>query len=225
VVENSISIASQVTILALAYVMLSAFLIGGVVHIYIHGTQKFSYGEFVSGGVRLFWRFLRFAVYFLLIHMVLIGICFAVLMAVGIDPMQMESDVTFFRQLKICASIYLILALVMAMTHDYVKIHLAFHTEISAERAFRKALRFVRKHFFTAFGLYLLNLGILVILYLLWRVINDVLPAGTDQGVMLGFILSQFFLIGRIVVKLLILASASALMKENLVKSEIDTTG
>jgi hypothetical protein len=208
------AIASQATMLALAYLVLSAFLIGGVVHIFIHGAQKFSYGEFISGGMRLFWRFLRFALYFLLIHIALLGICFAVLMTIGIDPMQMDSDVTFFHQLKTCGAVYLILMLIVAMTHDYVKIHLALNSEFSAAKAFRNALGFVRKNFIAAFGLYLLNLGILIGLFVLYSIINDALPAGTHQGVMLGFIFSQFLLIGRIVVKLLILGSASALVEE-----------
>ena len=207
------TLISQLSILALAYFVLSAFLTGGVLYIYINSKEKFLYRDFVTGGLALFWRFLRLAFYFLLIQAVVLGVFVFVIMFLGVDPMQMESDVTFFRRFKILFAVYCFLAIVVAMVHDYVKIHIVSRNENPFSGSFRAGWRFVLRNFGAVLLLYLLNLGILIALFIVYKLITGALPAGTHSGTMLGFIFSQFFLIGRIGVKLLTLCSACALVQ------------
>lgn len=200
----------QAMIITLAYLIYSAFLAGGMLSMFIH-HERFSVKEFMAGGALYFWRTLRLALYFLLLQIGLLAILLFVFMAIGINPKEMESDVQFLRYFRIILPIYLFAAMVIAIIHDYVKIHVVTQNANPMMKAFGAGTWFVFGHFGSVLLLYVINLFLLVALFLVY--FQAKLLISTSVGILSGFLLSQLFLVGRIGVKLLILSSASTLVQ------------
>lgn len=207
-------LTSQVCTMIIAYVIFSAFLTGGILHVFIHYREKFEVREFLTGSAMYFWRMIRLALYFLLLQLVLLAILFFILIAIGVNPKEMESDVQFLWYLRIVLPIYLFAALVIAIIHDYVKIHVVTQDANPMTKAFGAGVRFVFRRFGSVLLLYVINLIILLVMLLVYTQIKHLIPGASGSGILSGFLLSQLFLFGRIGVKLLILSSANALIKE-----------
>ncbi|HLF64551.1 MAG TPA: hypothetical protein VI603_12395 [Saprospiraceae bacterium] len=207
-------LCEQVIVIAIAYLIFSAFLVGGILHIYLHQREKFSARDFLSGGALYFWRMLRLAGYFLLIQFGLLAIFCLVFIAIGVNPKEMESDVQFLQYVKIILPVYLFMALVIVIMHDYVKIYVVQQNAHPMTKAFGSGIRFVMRHFGSVLLLYMLNLLLLIIFIVAYSQIRNMIPTVTPGGILVGFILSQLFLIGRIGVKLLILSSVNQLVQQ-----------
>jgi hypothetical protein len=126
----------------------------------------------------------------------------------------MESDVQFLWYLRIVLPIYLFVALVIAIIYDYVKIHVVMQDANPMTKAFGAGVRFVSRHFGSVLLLYGINLIILAAMFFIYTLIKHFIPGASGSGILIGFLLSQLFLFGRIGVKLLVLSSANALVED-----------
>jgi hypothetical protein len=207
-------LTSHVCMMIITYVIFSALLAGGILHVFIHYRETFKVREFLAGGAMYFWRMIRLALYFLLFQSAALAILFFILIAIGLNPKEMESDVQFLWYLRIILPIYLFAALVIAIMHDYVKIHVVTQDANPMTQAFGAGVRFVIRHFGSVLLLYGMSLIILLAMFLLYTQIKHLIPGSSGPGILIGFLLSQLFLFGRIGVKLLIISSANALIKE-----------
>jgi hypothetical protein len=205
-------LCSQASLIAVAYLIFSAFLIGGALYIYIHHQGKFGTKVFVAEASMLFWKMLRISGYFLLMQLLVLAILVGILTKLGVNPKVIVSDVQYVQTLKILVPVYLFVAMLIAIMHTYVKIHLV-RDGITVRRSFSSGIRFVFRHFASVLILYMINLVLLLGLCLVYFWLRKWIPSISGGGILPGFLLSQLFLIGRIGVKLVTLSSANVLVQ------------
>lgn len=191
------------------YLLLSVFLVGGILNIFKANEKAYSLTSFWSGGGKYFWRMFRLAIYFLLIQIavfVLFFMLFATLTAGGLERFHNEGEI--IQRGLIILPIYLLVATIFFMIHDYAKIHVVATDKSFLFQPIKQAFGWVFKNFSQTFLLYLLNLltfGLLFFIYIK-------LDGGT--AMLLVFLIGQFFVLARIGTKLLNLASATKLYQQ-----------
>ena len=194
----------------LLYLLLSVFLVGGILNVFKHQTTTYQLGDFWTGGGKYFWRMFRLMIYFLLIQgliLILFFTLYSSLTAGGLDRFHNEG--TIIRRAFYVLPFYLLVATIFFMVHDYTKIHVVATDKSLLFRPIMQAIRWVFKNFSQTFLLYLLNLltfGIFFFIY--WK-----LDGG--NAILSIFLIGQFFLLARIGTKLLNLASATALYQNS----------
>jgi len=200
-------IANQ-SILGLSlYLLLSVFLVGGILNI-LKEEETIGLANFWKGGGKYFWRLLRMAIYFLAMQigvLILFFLLFTTLTSGGLERFHNESEI--LKRGVIIFPIYLLFATIFFMIHDYAKIHVVATDKSIVFRPILAAFKWVFQNFGQAFLLYLLNLltfGILFFIYLKLDGGNVILAI---------FLIGQFFVLARIGTKLLNLASATALYR------------
>ena len=188
------------------YLLLSVFLVGGILNIFKQEKTTYSLTDFWNGGGKYFWRMLRLTIYFLLMQigvLVLFFMLFSTLTAGGLDRFHNEGAI--IRRGLIILPFYLLTATIFFMIHDYAKIHVVAMDQNFVFQPILQAFRWGFKNFSQTFLLYVLNLltfGLLFFIY--WQ-----LDGG--NAVLAIFLIGQFFIIARIGTKLLNLASATEL--------------
>jgi len=188
------------------YLLLSVFLVGGILNIFKQAKEEYSLTDFWSGSGKYFWRMLRLTIYFLLIQigvLVLFFMLFFTLTAGGLDRFHNEGEI--LQRGLMLLPFYLLVATIFFMIQDYAKIHIVATDRSLIFKPILQAFRWVFKNFSQTFLLYLLNLltfGFLFFIY--WK-----LDGG--NAVLAIFLIGQFFIIARIGTKLLNLASATEL--------------
>ena len=204
---DAVGVIMNQSIFGLAlYLLLSVFLVGGILNILKQEKDKYSLTDFWSGGGKYFWRMLRLTIYFLLIQIslfVLFFMLFSMLTAGGLDRFHNEREIVQ-RGLMILP-FYLLVATIFFMIQDYAKIHIVATDKNVIFQPILQAFRWVFKNFSQTFLLYILNLltfGLLFLVY--WK-----LDGG--NAILAIFLIGQFFIIARIGTKLLNLASATEL--------------
>lgn len=199
------------SLVALAlYLLLSVFLVGGILSIFKNKEASFQSVDFWAGCSTYFWRMLRLTIYFLIFQVIILFLfftLFSTLTAGGLERFQNESEIA--QRGLIILPFYLFFATIFFMVHDYAKVHVVNSSSNGLLfTPIRQAFSFVFKNFKSTFLLYLLNLltfGFLFFLYLK-------LDAG--NAIFLTFLIGQFFVITRIGTKMLNLASATDLYQE-----------
>lgn len=188
------------------YLILSIFLIGGILKIFIEKPKHSSLSAFWDGASSYFWRMLRLTVYFIIIHFLLLVLFFTIfsfLTAGGLERFRNESEI--IQRGLVLTPIYLFFATVVFMIQDYAKINLVSTNSRYLFQPIWQSVRWISKNFTQSFLLYILNFltfGILFAIY--WQV-------EPNNALFLAFIISQLFILSRIGTKLLNLASATQL--------------
>ncbi len=191
------------------YLLLSVFLIGGILNSLKVKEKAYSLTTFWSGSGKYFWRMLRLTIYFLLMQIVILiafVILFSTLTAGGLERFHNEGEI--IKRGLIILPLYLLVATIFFMIHDYAKIHVVATDKSLLFQPIRQAFSWVFKNFPQTFLLYLLNLltfGLLFFIYLK-------LDGGT--AIFAIFLIGQFFVLARIGTKLLNLASATELYQD-----------
>lgn len=188
------------------YLLLSIFLVGGILNILKTNDSSYNLGTFWSGGGKYFWRMLRLTIYFLLMQIgvfVLFFMLFSTLTAGGLERFHNEEEIV--QRGLIILPFYLLVATIFFMIHDYAKIHVVATDKNLLFQPVRQAFGWVFKNFSQTFLLYLLNLLTFGILFFIYLQLNG----GT--AILAIFLIGQFFVLARIGTKLLNLASATTL--------------
>lgn len=193
------------------YLLLSVFLVGGILNVLKIKEKSYSLATFWSGGGKYFWRMLRLTIYFLFIQIVILGaffMLFSILTAGGLERFHNEGDI--IQRGLMVLPFYLLVATIFFMIHDYAKIHVVATDKNLLFQPILQAFGWVFKNFSQTFLLYLLNLltfGLLFFIY--WK-----LDGGTV--ILAVFLIGQFFVLARIGTKLLNLASATELYQQRI---------
>lgn len=203
---------SQFLTLAFVYLIFSAFLMGGIVHTLVQ-TQPYTLKEFIGGALKYFWRMFLLSICFMLLLFLLPLIALMSVAMNGIDLTAMENDVEILGWMKIILIGYSWIPLLIVIIHDYAKIFLVSYHQEHVGKAILGATRFVFGHFGSVLLLYLLNVALLLMVFALYKLLKIAIPAIGSGSILLAFVLSQALLLGRIVIKLLILSSANTLVK------------
>ena len=206
----------QALMLIFVFFAVNIFFSGGIVSSFFEETQKFTFRNFWYECSRFFWRFLRLTFYFLIFHAVLFGIFGFIYYSLieGGSNANLVSEVTIVSTAKIILPIYGIFAIVLSMIQDYAKIHLVAGDKKILTKPILETFKLVFRNFGKTFPLYLLNILTLVLIFGIYRLFQNCISDDNSIGILLMFLVSQFFIFGRIGVKLLNLSSATYLYKD-----------
>jgi hypothetical protein len=198
------------TFAAVVYLVLWAFLAGGILDRYARRRPTRSHGFFSASGI-FFFRFLRLAVVMGLVYWFLFGYVHHWLFDRFYEYVTNDLDVertALVWRLGLYA-VFGGLLVVSTMVFDYAKIRAVVEDRRSMFGAFGAAMRFIRRHPAGTLALYLLNGSCFVLVVALYWLLAP--GAGTTGWSMwAGFAIGQIYLLARLWVKLLFLASQTA---------------
>jgi hypothetical protein len=202
--------------LGAAYLLLWLFLSGGILDRYARNRPTRSYEFFSACGV-YFVRFLRLApviaatyyVLFAYVHPLLFNLIYASLTR----DVTVERTAFFYR-----LALYMIFgALLIAanVTFDYAKVRAVVEDRRSMIGAMTASLRFIRRNFSAVAGLYATNGVIFLAVLVIYAVLAPGV-GGTPLRIWLGFAVAQMYLLARLWVRLVFLASEASLFQGRL---------
>jgi hypothetical protein len=198
-----------------ASILLSIFLMGGVLDRLARDHRTGSFGFFSACGM-YFFRFLRLGAIAALVYYALFAGLHAWLFN---DVFQsMTRDLTVERTALIYrALLYLAFGTVLVTANvcfDYAKIRMVVEDRRSAIGALSGAVRFVRRNAGAVFGLYMLDLLVFLSVLGLYALVAPGAAGGTAAWV--GFLIGQLYIALRVFVRLLFAASQIALFQSRL---------
>ncbi len=190
------------------YLLLSVFLVGGILNILKEDDFENGLADFWQGGGKYFWRMLRLAIYFLVMQVgifILFFMLFSALTSGGLDRFHNEGEIV--RRGLMILPVYLLFATLFFMIHDYAKIHVVATDKRIVFRPILDAFKWVFRNFGQAILLYLANLLTFAILFFIYLKLDG------GSVILAIFLIGQFFVLARIGTKLLNLASATQLYR------------
>jgi hypothetical protein len=198
------------------YLLLWLFLSGGIIDRYARGRATRAYEFFAACGV-YFGRFLRLALVMAVTYYVLFAYVHPFLL--GNLYGELTRDVTvertaFFLRVSLYAVFGLLLVLAN-LVFDYTKVRAVVEDRRSMIGALAAGMRFVRRSFAPIVSLYVLN-GLMFACVL---GLYALLAPGADShgiGMWLGFVIGQIYLLARLWVRLVFLASETSLFQGRL---------
>ena len=207
---------SPILWLGAAYLLMWLFLSGGILDRYARGRPTRSYEFFSASGV-YFVRFLRLAPFMALAYYAL----FAMLHPLLFDEIyeELTRNVTVERTaFLVRVALYLMFGVVLALVNlvfDYAKVRAVVEDRRSMIGAILASMRFIRRNFGSVVVLYLLNGLLLVGILLLYALLAP--GAGwTGAGLLVAIAIGQLYVLARVWVRLLFLASETALFQRRL---------
>ena len=198
------------------YVLAWVFLQGGILDRYARGRRIGAYGFFAASGI-FFFRFLRLAIAAGIAYWFLFTYVHEWLFArwyVNVTrDIPVERTVFYWRVLM-----YAIFTALLALTTtvlDYAKVRAVVEDRRSMSGALIAAIRFIVHNGSRVAGLYLMNVLLFLVVIGVWAVADP--GAGRSGATMwAGVLLSQSYILARLIVKLQVLAADTALFQQSL---------
>lgn len=207
------AILDQAIWFVILYLIISIFLMGGILTIFKNNPERFSLKLFWQGASKYFWRLVRLTVYFLSSHVVLLVLFLSIFSAMtnGLNPFKLESEEQLLNAFFVVAPIYLLCFTTLTLVQDYAKIELVHRDPKWLTSTFWGSFKKVFQNFRSFFSLYLLNMLTLGLVFLVYWQISDRIIPDTMSSIALLFLIGQIFIILRILIKLLNLAGITHL--------------
>ena len=207
---------SPILWLGALYLLLWLFLTGGILDRFARARPTRSHEFFTACGI-YFVRFLRLAPMIAFAYYVL----FAIVHPFVLDTIYgaLTQEVTVERTAFVVRlGLYLVFGAVlgaMNVIFDYAKVRAVVEDRRSMIGALAAGARFVRRHAGAVAALYLFNTGLFVAVLLLYAIVSPGAES-SGAGVWLGVAAGQIYLAARLWVKLVFLASETALFQSRL---------
>ena len=208
---------SPILAAVIVYIALWVFLSGGILDRLARSRPIGTAAFFAACGV-YFVRFVRLALPVGVLYWVLLRgihpLLFGTVWNAATRDMTSERDAAWLR-----AGLYLVFVLLLAaitLIADFAKVRMVVEDRRSALGALAAAARFVRRRPLRLATLYLLNVGILVAILAAWRLLA---PAATTP-VWLALLLSQSYLVLRLLAKLAFMASEVSFFQRSLAHAD-----
>ena len=209
--EGLFIILNQSIVILLLSFLSAIFLMGGILWVIKNSDKAFKFNEFWKACADYFWCMLRLTFYFLLFHGALLALFFILFLANGISPFELESEEAMVHYLRFVFPIYLFFATLLFMVQDYAKVHIIYQNKKFITWSILESFKFVFKNIFTFLALYLLNIATFLLLFCSYYYIQQKVQVNDMTSITIMFLLGQVFILGRIMVKFLNLASANYL--------------
>jgi hypothetical protein len=200
----------------LLYLLAWLFVTGGILDRYARGRSIGGYGFFAASGT-FFLRFLRLAVAMAFVYWLLFAYVHTWLFDrwyVNVTrDLAVERTVFYWRVLMY--GIFGGLLALTAMVFDYAKIRAVVEDRRSMTGALIAALRFIVRHPGRVFAVYLLNVLVFVSVVAVWAFVAPG-AGGAGLSMWIGVAASQCYILARLVVKLQVMASETAVFQQSL---------
>jgi hypothetical protein len=201
---------------AVAYMALWVFLAGGIIDRYARERPVRSHAFFAACGV-FFFRFLRLAAIMGGAYVALFGWLHPWLFD-DLYP-RLTRELTAERNaFAIKSLLYLVFGTSLSacnIVSDYAKVRAVVEDRRSMAGAIRSALRFIFRNFRAAFALYVINLVLFLFVLAAYAAVAPGAGAG-GWWILVTFAVSQLYIAGRLWVKLVVVASETALFQRRL---------
>jgi len=198
------------------YVAAWVFITGGILDRYARGRRIGAYGFFAASGI-FFFRFLRLGVAAGIAYWFLFAYVHEWLFArwyVNVTrDMPIERTVFYWRVLMYAIFIALLAAVTVAF--DYAKVRAVVEDRRSMAGALIAALRFIVRNPSRVMGLYAINVVLFIAVVAVWALINQG-AGGAGVWMWTAVAVSQGYILLRLMVKLQVLASETALFQRSL---------
>jgi hypothetical protein len=215
VLDAQSEVASVAGALAL-YVAGWTFLAGGIIDRYARQRRTLAYGFFAASGV-YFFRFVRLAAVSGILYWWMFGYVHPWLFDEWY-PRLTDAITAERTAFLVRAAMYAAFGSVLVLANllfDYAKIRAVVEDRRSMLGALLAALRFIEHNAGRTLSLYALNGGLFVVLLVVWSVLVPG-AGGGRASFWLGILLTQFYVLARLVLKLQFLASQTALFQASL---------
>ena len=198
------------------YLSAWVFITGGILDRYARGRRIGAYGFFAASGI-FFFRFLRLGVAAGIAYWFLFAYVHEWLFArwyVNVTrDIPIERTVFYWRVLMYAIFIALLAAVTIAF--DYAKVRAVVEDRRSMAGALIAALRFIVRNPSRVMGLYAINVVLFLAVVAVWALINQG-AGGAGVWMWTGVAVSQGYILLRLIVKLQVLASETALFQRSL---------
>lgn len=203
--------------LALAfYVLAWLFLQGGILDRIARARRIGAHGFFAASGA-FFFRFLRLGLVagvmywflFTYVHEWL----FAKWYVNATRDLAVERTAFYWRLLMY--GIFTALLTLTTVIFDYAKVRAVIEDRRSMVGALIAAIRFIWRHPARIVGVYLLNAILFLVVVAIWAVVAPG-AGGSGASMWLGVVMSQCYILARLIVKLQVLASETTLFQQSL---------
>ena len=198
------------------YVMGWLFVSGGILDRYARGRGIGAYGFFAASGV-FFLRFLRLGIVAGIVYWFLFAYVHDWLFARWYVNATRDLDVerTAFYWRLLLYAIFIALLAAATLVFDYAKVRVVVEDRRSMAGALIAGLRFIVRNPARVIGVYLLNAAALLVVVASWALIAPG-AGGSGPSMWIGVIASQLYILARLIVKLQVLASETALFQQSL---------
>jgi hypothetical protein len=207
---------SPILWLGAIYLLLWLFLTGGVLDRYARARPTHAYEFFAACGI-YFVRFLRLAPIVAIVYYGLFAVVHPLVLETTYE--ELTRDVTAERTaFLIRLALYLLFGVILAVVNvifDYTKVRAVVEDRRSMIGAIAAGTRFVSRHAGAVARLYLLNTALFVAVIVIYALVSPSAQSA-GAGVWLGVVISQLYLAARLWVKLVFLASETALFQGRL---------
>ena len=190
------------------YLLFTIFFEGGVLDILIRNERKYSLITFWGAGARYFSRFLRLAVYSVVIQIVIaIAVYIPVINILDSVSANAANEKTLFYILLTGVIIHLIFFIFILTVTDYAKIMMVENKNYKPLKTLIKSFGFVLRHFLSTYSLYLSLLIMPVAIFIIYFWLEAQIGMSTGITIFIIFIVQQVFIWCRILIKIWILGS------------------
>jgi hypothetical protein len=192
------------------------FVTGGILDRYARGRRLGAFAFFAACGT-FFFRFVRLGVAAAVVYWFLFAYVhewlFAKWYVNATRDTALEPTVFYWRVVMYAIFIALVAAVTLAF--DYAKVRAVVEDRRSMTGAVIAALRFIVRNPSRVMGLYAINVGFFLAVVALWALVNQG-AGGAGVWMWTGVALSQGYILARLIVKLQVLASETALFQRSL---------
>ncbi len=196
------------------FLLFYVFLTGGILETLVHRSSTFLGSAFWKGSGIYFGKLTGSLLFFGTIQVLILLSFIGFIILIGINPFTMESDLQVMRKIQWMIPVFLLLEVIVSMVHDHVKVCIVQHPESSLIVAIRKRVKEVFRRFLPALGLYLLIVGTVLLIALAGRFLISLIEENTMAGIWTALLISQIFILGRIIMKFVNYASILAFYSE-----------
>ena len=155
---------------------------------------------FLNGGLYYFWKILRMSLYYIIAVGISIFLTWKILVAVDIHVLTVKSDSEIIRKMVVAGVILIFILMIFSVIKQYTKILIAIDQKPIITAAILKSSIFSFRHFAKTFVLYILNIGVLVLVIVLYHWIKSMINVNSW---ILVFFLAQMLLAFKIIVRIL----------------------
>lgn len=206
------------SVLILGLSMLSLiFATGGILALVAERPERYTPAFFWGKSVEFFWRLLRLTIYFLCIHSAVLGLFLFLFYTTsnGLSPFSLENEGIIAFNFKWIAPLYLLVAAFFFLWQDYSKLFLVEENKTWIFQALWPALVFIIKNI-GAYFLYVLNAGLWLLLILCNYYLYKAVTVNSFSTILLSLFISQFFILLRFTLKVVLLGSLQTWRQERL---------
>ena len=191
------AIRNAALVLIGVYILVSVFLLGGILHSLVE-TQKTSFLQrFFQGCGKFFWRFLRLFVYSLIlwlafaVFMLILGLVISAFTGNGVNE-----QLTFYL-FWVELAIALFFIFFINMIQDYARIRIVTEDSRYVFRSLFQSIGYIFKRLGRTLGLYYLFVLTGVALAGVYWLLKSVLPFSSAVAILIMFLVYQIFILSQ----------------------------